>query len=245
MLLLILSLLSFALCQNDTLIGYISIDNKLLSNLTEGEVNTTVKAGEQFNIHLATVTPYRWMLYTPNMYPYIRCKQKIIDKEISSSNEAEEVLQTFQCKGMYQGFSYIKLSLKSMDLRLNVSNELEAKVWINIGTTNISNTLNQTLPDTIPTHPPVSEVPKEVIAVNSYNRWTNKKKGKEEPMQHSHRNNDYIYDDYYDRYGYNENFYTYFDDDEFFIEDYDFDYDYEFDYEDLYGGYYDYGYYYF
>lgn len=232
-------LLPLALCQNEILIGYLSTGDKLRANLTNGEVNATVKARTQFDITVATVTPYRWIMYTPYMYPFISCKQKIIDKP-SSSSGPEEILQIYQCKGNYPGTAYIKLKLKSMDSRLNLTTPLESKVWVNITYDNITDELNQTVPSTIPTHPSVKEIPEEVIASNPYNRW-NKKKAREEELipEETHTYND----DYYNYYGSDDDFYKYFDDDDLFLDygyyddfDIDFgsDFDYGYDYDDYY-----------
>lgn len=240
MLLPLIALFSLSLCHNSTLIGYVSIRGKLLASLVTNQTNITVKANERFNMTFATVTPYRWTVYVAYTYPHIRCRQKIIDKETLGA--AEEVVQVFECRATGQGEASAVARLRAMDSRLKARDEYETTVWVNVGSANVSDALNESLPKTVPTIPPVNEIPNEVLALNSYNRWTTKKKGREEHMEPggNNRYDGYGYDPY-DYYDDDDDFYRYFDDDDDFIYDYDFDFDYDdydyyedFHYDDFY-----------
>lgn len=116
-------------CQADIVIGYLSINDKLLSNIIDNEdqaANIKIGINEVFAISMATTTPLRWFLYTPDEYPYVICRQNLLDKNINTN----EVLQLFGCKMLYQGSTYITLSIGTSDVRVQPKKSIVARIEI-------------------------------------------------------------------------------------------------------------------
>lgn len=221
-------------CQNDTIndtvkedvnissagtyLGFLSIRDKLLADITNTEIDVVVGYMEMFKITVASVTPYRWIVDTPRKRPFIKCRQNIIDKEGSSSS-AEEVTQIFQCRSKYRGNGRLTLKLESIDPRVTEVTGLEAKVNIQFKAKKVGDKLTQFVPSTVPTFPLPEGIPEEVISSNPYNKWRPKPKPQEKTEEHVYE--DY-YQDYFDDMGYPD--YDQFDFNDY--SDYDFDYGY-------------------
>ena len=148
--------LGAALCQAETLIGYVSINNKLLSNIvsdSSGSMSIQVGLNELFAISLATTSPLRWFLFTPNAYPYLICRQNIVDKNARTN----EVLQLFGCKMLYQGNTYITLTLGTGDIKIQPSQKHKIRIEVSSSFEKVGIKLTQELPKTVPTIPPTSD----------------------------------------------------------------------------------------
>jgi len=208
--------------SNDTYFGFISIRGKLLAEISENtEVNIEVGFKEVFKITLGSVTPYRWVVDTPRRKPFIKCRQKIIDKE-DSSDSAEEVIQIFQCRSKYRGYGYMILRIESIDPRVPDVFGLEAKINIRFRDRKVGDTLHTPISNIVPTLPTPDIVPKEVLESNPYNKWRPKKKKEEVPSRED------FHDDYYNEqrsYDY-DNFDD--DDDDFDFENFDLDSDFDY-----------------
>eukprot|EP00826_Nyctotherus_ovalis_P022691 TRINITY_DN1753_c0_g3_i1.p1 TRINITY_DN1753_c0_g3~~TRINITY_DN1753_c0_g3_i1.p1 ORF type:complete len:303 (+),score=84.96 TRINITY_DN1753_c0_g3_i1:54-962(+) len=152
-------LLGTLLCQDKPLLGYISIDGKLVSEIigNAGEpIKMQVGIKELFGITLATTSPLRWYLYTPEAYPYILCKQKIIDK----NEKTEEVIQIFGCKMPYKGESFITIGLGTSDSNVKTPRKIDVRINVNASLEDEGPKLTQEVPTIIPTVPPPEEVKK-------------------------------------------------------------------------------------
>lgn len=175
--LLFLSILTLTLCDDKPLIGYIQIDNKLLTNIignSEKPIEIQVGIKELFGIMLATTSPLRWYLYTPETYPYILCKQKIVDKNVKT----DEVVQLFGCKMPYKGESFIAIGLGTSDTRVKSPRKIHVRITVNATVEMHGPNLTEPVPKDIPTIPLPKEVDKSKIP-------------KEEPEKN--RNNQYGY----------------------------------------------------
>ena len=112
--LLLLLLIVTIFCQNDTFIGYLSIKDRLVANITSNETAISIGVKEAFNLSVAAITPYRWMIYTPYTIPYISCRQNMFIK--NPTEDTEEVLQVFLCKAKYTGKGYISVNLETSEI---------------------------------------------------------------------------------------------------------------------------------
>jgi len=149
-------LLVVAFSQTKDIVGYLSINDKLLSNILDNPVegaNIKIGINEVFAISIATSTPLRWFLYTPDEYPYVICRQNILDKNF----ETNEVLQLFGCKMLYQGKSYITISLGTTDVRVQPKRNIVARIEISSSLGDVGPSLTRLVPKTVPTIPLLSE----------------------------------------------------------------------------------------
>ena len=149
------------ICRDHPLIGYISVDNKLLANIignVEDGMAIEVGLKELFGITLSTVSPLRWYLYTPETYPYVMCKQKIIDKEANS--KTNEIIQLFGCKMPYKGRSFIYIALGTSDSRIKSPRKVDIRINVTSSLEKTAPKLEEKVPEIIPTIPLPKEVPK-------------------------------------------------------------------------------------
>jgi len=191
-----LSILVLAFCQNKPLIGYIHIDNKLLAKIIGNEerpLEIQVGIKELFAIVLATTSPLRWYLFTPETYPYIICKQKIIDK----NPKTDEIIQLFGCKMPYKGESFITIGLGTSNTNTKPPKKINVRINVNASLEQQGPNLTEAMPTEIPTIPPPNELrksepPKEKPKPNQNqnnphrprnNRDTNRNKEKEEEKE--------------------------------------------------------------
>lgn len=201
-----------------TYIGFLSIRDKFLADITNTEINIAVGYMEMFKMTVASVTPYRWIVDTPRKRPFIKCRQNILDKEGSSSS-AEEITQIFQCRSKYRGKGHLTLKLESIDARVTEITGLEARINIEFTANQVGGKLTQFVPSTVPTFPAPEGIPEEVISSNPYNKWRPKPKPQKKTEEYVYE--DY-YQDYYDDVGYPD--FEQFDFDDY--GDYDFGYGY-------------------
>ena len=152
--LLFLLIVQVSFCQNGILIGYISINNHLLSDIAlNGQSGSSIKVGvkEIFTITLATTSPYRWLLFSPSGNPYIVCRQKIMNKAPQANTG--EVLQVFTCKAKFAGSSFIDVKLGTMDYTQTVPQPMQTKIAVTVGPDKIGPTLQRMVSGTVPTIP--------------------------------------------------------------------------------------------
>lgn len=152
-------LLAAAFCDDKPLVGYISIDNKLLAEIIgnkEDGIQIEVGLKEVFALTMATTSPLRWYFYTPETYPFLRCRQKIIDKDAKTN----EVIQLLGCKMPYKGKSFISLGLGTSDRRIKSPRKINVIINVTSSVEKKGPELTEEVPGTIPTVPPPEEVPK-------------------------------------------------------------------------------------
>lgn len=152
-------ILGVVLCDDQPVIGYVTINNKLLTEIignNDEPIAIEVGLRELFAIIVSTSSPLRWYLYTPEVYPYVMCRQKIIDKDAKTG----EIIQLFGCKMPYKGKSFIYLGLGTSDSRRKSPRKISSLINVTSSLEKKGPTLTEEMPEEIPTIPLPNEVPK-------------------------------------------------------------------------------------